>query len=89
MDRARRDAPPEDHLLRRLIPSGGRPSPQVDGTSFFFLLRQVASNQKQVKASGGIRSLYDVKTMLDAGADIIGTSAGVNIAKELVASREE
>ena len=37
----------------------------------------------QVKASGGIKTLADVRLMLDAGADRIGTSSGVNILEEL------
>lgn len=35
-----------------------------------------------VKASGAIRNLADVKLMVEAGADIIGTSSGVEIVKE-------
>ncbi|OGZ22679.1 MAG: deoxyribose-phosphate aldolase [Candidatus Nealsonbacteria bacterium RIFCSPLOWO2_01_FULL_41_9] len=35
-----------------------------------------------VKASGAVRTLSDVKIMLEAGADIIGTSSGVEIVKE-------
>ena len=35
-----------------------------------------------VKASGAIRNLVDVKMMLASGADIIGTSSGVEIIKE-------
>lgn len=35
-----------------------------------------------VKASGAIRTLSDAKIMLEAGADIIGTSSGVEIIKE-------
>lgn len=35
-----------------------------------------------VKASGKIRTLEDARQMLDKGADIIGTSSGVEIAKE-------
>jgi deoxyribose-phosphate aldolase len=35
-----------------------------------------------VKASASIRTLADVKMMLDAGADIIGTSSGVEIVNE-------
>lgn len=34
-----------------------------------------------IKAAGGIRNLRDVKMMLQAGADIIGTSSGVEIMK--------
>ena len=35
-----------------------------------------------VKASGGIRTIEDALTMLEAGASRLGTSAGVWIAKE-------
>jgi len=37
-----------------------------------------------IKASGGIRTLKDVKSAIKAGADIIGTSSGVEIMKELL-----
>lgn len=36
-----------------------------------------------IKASAQIRTLGDVKKMVKAGADIIGTSSGVNIKKEV------
>lgn len=35
-----------------------------------------------IKASGRINNLKDLKQMIDAGADIIGTSSGVEIIKE-------
>jgi len=35
-----------------------------------------------VKAAGGIRTLADLQMMVQAGADIIGTSSGVEIANE-------
>ncbi len=35
-----------------------------------------------VKASGAVRTLADLKMMVDAGADIIGTSSGVEIIEE-------
>jgi len=35
-----------------------------------------------VKAAGSIRTLSDLKMMIDAGADIIGTSSGVEIIQE-------
>lgn len=35
-----------------------------------------------IKASGGIRTLADLKMMVEAGADIIGTSSGVEIVDE-------
>lgn len=47
------------------------------------LLRGVAGARSGVKASGGIRTLADVKTMLEAGANRIGASASVAIVREL------
>lgn len=47
------------------------------------LLRGVAGNRAGVKASGGIRSLADATTMLNAGASRIGASASVKIVAEL------
>ncbi|MCC7477153.1 deoxyribose-phosphate aldolase [bacterium] len=38
------------------------------------LLRQVAGDRCLIKASGGIRTLDDARLMLDAGADILGSS---------------
>ncbi|MDO8663618.1 MAG: deoxyribose-phosphate aldolase [Candidatus Wildermuthbacteria bacterium] len=35
-----------------------------------------------VKASGAVRNLADLKMMVEAGADIIGTSSGVEIVRE-------
>lgn len=45
------------------------------------MVRAVAGRAK-VKASGGIRTLAAAAALLDAGADRIGTSAGVAIMKE-------
>jgi deoxyribose-phosphate aldolase len=36
-----------------------------------------------VKASGGIRTAGDAKAMIEAGANRLGTSSGVNIIREL------
>jgi deoxyribose-phosphate aldolase len=47
------------------------------------LLRGVAGGRCGVKASGGIRTLSDVKTMLEAGANRIGASASVAILREM------
>jgi deoxyribose-phosphate aldolase len=47
------------------------------------LLRGVAGHRAGVKASGGIRSLADATTMLQAGASRIGASASVKIVAEL------
>jgi len=47
------------------------------------LLRGVAGARSGVKASGGIRTLADVRTLLEAGANRIGASASVSILREL------
>jgi deoxyribose-phosphate aldolase len=47
------------------------------------LMRGVAGSRCGVKAAGGIRTLADVKTMLEAGANRIGASASVAIVREL------
>jgi deoxyribose-phosphate aldolase len=47
------------------------------------LLRGVAGGRCGVKAAGGIRTLADVKALLQAGANRIGASASVAIVREL------
>jgi deoxyribose-phosphate aldolase len=47
------------------------------------LMRGVAGNRCGVKAAGGIRTLANVKALLEAGATRIGASASVAIVKEL------
>jgi deoxyribose-phosphate aldolase len=47
------------------------------------LMRGIAGSRAGVKASGGIRSLADARTMLNAGASRIGASASVRIVREL------
>jgi deoxyribose-phosphate aldolase len=47
------------------------------------LLRGIAGDSCGVKASGGIRTLSDARTMLEAGASRLGASASVRIVKEL------
>lgn len=47
------------------------------------LLRGVAGGRCGVKASGGIRTLADVRGLLEAGANRIGSSACVSIVREL------
>lgn len=47
------------------------------------LIRGVAGGRCGVKASGAIRTLADVKAMLEAGANRIGASASVAIVREL------
>jgi len=43
------------------------------------LMRGVAGEKMGVKASGGIRTLQEAQTMIDAGANRIGTSSGIAI----------
>ncbi|MDY5738347.1 MAG: deoxyribose-phosphate aldolase [Anaerovoracaceae bacterium] len=43
------------------------------------LMKKTVGDRLQVKASGGIRDYDTVKAMIDAGADRIGASAGVQI----------
>ena len=47
------------------------------------LMRGVAGGRCGVKASGGIRTLADVRAMLEAGANRIGASASVAIVREI------
>jgi deoxyribose-phosphate aldolase len=47
------------------------------------LLRGVAGSRCGVKASGGIRTLGEARTMLEAGANRIGASASVAMVREL------
>jgi len=46
------------------------------------LMRETIGSQTLIKASGGIKDLATVRAMLAAGADVIGTSSGVNIVAE-------
>jgi deoxyribose-phosphate aldolase len=52
------------------------------------LMKKTVGSDLQVKASGGIKSLADTRKMIDAGADRIGASAGVNIMAELEELKE-
>jgi deoxyribose-phosphate aldolase len=47
------------------------------------LMRGIAGGRCGVKASGGIRTLAEVKSMLEAGANRIGASCSVSIVREL------
>jgi deoxyribose-phosphate aldolase len=47
------------------------------------LLRSVVGKRARVKASGGIRTASDLLAMVAAGADRIGTSAGVEIVQSM------
>src|SRR5271166_2818616 len=52
------------------------------------LMRGVVGHDIGVKAAGGIRTAAQVAEMVDAGANRIGTSAGVSIVRELGAPGE-
>lgn len=47
------------------------------------LMKQMVGEQIKVKAAGGIRDLNTAMAMIEAGAERIGTSAGVKIIEEL------
>jgi deoxyribose-phosphate aldolase len=42
-------------------------------------MRRAVSKNIKVKASGGIHNFRTAKKMLEAGADVIGTSSGLDI----------
>lgn len=46
------------------------------------LMKETVNGKCKVKAAGGIRTGEDMQTMIDAGADRIGTSAGVTLIKK-------
>ncbi len=43
------------------------------------LMKETVQGKALVKAAGGVRSLADMQAMIDAGADRIGTSSGVQL----------
>jgi deoxyribose-phosphate aldolase len=45
-------------------------------------LVEAAAGRALVKASGSIKSLDQVRSLLDAGADLVGTSAGIQIVSD-------
>ena len=45
-------------------------------------LRKLAPANIRIKASGGIKTAKQVRELLEAGADLVGTSAGVQIMQE-------
>lgn len=46
------------------------------------ILKKAAGDQVKVKAAGGVRNQADLKAMIEAGADRIGTSSGVKLMEE-------
>ena len=57
-------------------------APQGATVEHIQLMRQTVGNALGVKASGGVRNYEQAIAMIEAGADRIGTSAGVAICKE-------
>lgn len=53
------------------------------------LMKKVVGTSMRIKASGGIKTVKDCVTMLEAGAERIGTSNGVWIMKEVNALMDE
>ena len=47
-------------------------------------LRRVAPPQVGIKASGGIKTAQQVRDLIEAGADLVGTSSGARIMQELL-----
>ncbi|MCS7201656.1 MAG: deoxyribose-phosphate aldolase [Dictyoglomus sp.] len=47
------------------------------------LLKKIAENKLKIKASGGIRTLEQALSFINAGADRLGTSQSIKILKEL------
>lgn len=47
------------------------------------IMKDAVKGKCKIKASGGIRTLRDLRTMISAGADRVGASASVNIVKEV------
>jgi deoxyribose-phosphate aldolase len=52
------------------------------------LIRATLNSNVGVKASGGIRDLATARAMVEAGADRLGVSAGVEIMKEAMSEAE-
>ncbi|WP_461828708.1 deoxyribose-phosphate aldolase [Aquifex sp.] len=52
------------------------------------LLRKVTRGRIKIKASGGIKTLQEALTFIEAGAERIGTSRGIEIVKEFLNSKE-
>lgn len=53
------------------------------------LMKDVVGSDVKVKAAGGIRDFVTAKTMIEAGAERLGTSAGIQIVEEYKAMSKE
>jgi len=50
-------------------------------------LRELAPPNIRIKASGGIKTAQQVRELLAAGADVVGTSSAVQIIQEVLGGR--
>ncbi len=57
----------------------GKAGAQLDDVK---MIKDACNNKLKIKASGGIKTLAQVKEFISAGADRIGTSSGVSIVTE-------
>lgn len=57
---------------------------QVVSPEMVALIRSIAGDQILIKASGGIKTWAEAQKVLEAGADLIGTSNSVQIVREYV-----
>ena len=57
----------------------GKPLPNGASEHHVRLMKETVGSLMKVKASGGIRTQRMILTMLEAGAERIGTSSSVNI----------
>ena len=48
------------------------------------LLKNIIGDRAGIKAAGGVRTLDQAVSLFEAGADLIGTSSGINIVEEAV-----
>ena len=56
--------------------------------SDMIFLRRLAPPDIKLKASGGIKTAGQVQSLLEAGADLVGTSAGTQIMRELLSKAD-
>jgi len=69
------------HFVKTSTGFGGLPGATVEDVK---LLRETVGEDMGVKASGGIRDLETALKMIEAGANRIGTSSGVQIMEALI-----
>ena len=53
------------------------------------LMKDIVGSDVKVKAAGGIRDIAAARAMIEAGAERLGTSAGIQIVEEYKAMSKE